>query len=83
MADLGATRAIRHHGEVTTTRVALDRLIRRIAMSKNIPRPRIVLCNVSHIHHWEAGAKVNHGVGCLSRSAPAASHSSMLLPSGS
>jgi hypothetical protein len=37
IADPGATGEIRHHGEVATTQAALDRLIRRIAKSKNIP----------------------------------------------
>jgi len=44
IADPGATGEIRHHGEVATTQVALDRLIRRIAKSKNIPLSRISVC---------------------------------------
>jgi transposase len=44
IADPGAKGEIRLHGEVATTQVALDRVIRRIAKSKNIPVSRISVC---------------------------------------
>ena len=44
IADPGAKGEIRLHGEVATTQVALDRVIRRIAKNKNIPVSRISVC---------------------------------------
>ena len=44
VADPGSTGEIRHHGEVATTQVALDRLIRRIAKARAIPLARIAVC---------------------------------------
>lgn len=44
VADPGSTGEIRHHGEVATTQVALDRLIRRIAKARAIPLSRIAVC---------------------------------------
>lgn len=44
VADPGANGEIRHHGEVATTQVALDRLIRKIAKARDIPVSRIAVC---------------------------------------
>jgi transposase len=44
IADPGAKGEIRLHGEVATTQVALDRMIRRIAKIPSIPLPRISVC---------------------------------------
>jgi transposase len=44
IADPGPKGEIRLHGEVATTQVALDRLIRRIAKNRNIPLSRISVC---------------------------------------
>lgn len=43
-ADPGAEGEIRLHSEVATTQVALDRLIRRIAKTRQIPVSRISVC---------------------------------------
>jgi len=44
IADPGAKGEIRHHGEVSTTQIALDRLIRGIAKNREIPLSRISVC---------------------------------------
>jgi transposase len=44
VADPGPDGEIRPHGEVATTQVALDRLIRRIAKNHNVPLSRIAVC---------------------------------------
>lgn len=44
LADPGAKGEIRHFGEVATSQVALDRLIRRIAKTKHIPLNAISVC---------------------------------------
>lgn len=44
IADPGANGQIRHHGEVATTHVALERFIRRIAKARSIPLSRISVC---------------------------------------
>jgi transposase len=44
IADPGPQGEIRLHGEVATTQVALDRLIRRIAKVRGIPLSRISVC---------------------------------------
>ena len=44
IADPGANGEIRHHGEVATTQIALDRLIRRIARTREVPLSRISVC---------------------------------------
>ena len=44
IADPGANGEIRHHGEVSTTQIALDRLIRRIARTREIPLSAISVC---------------------------------------
>jgi transposase len=44
IADPGANGEIRHHGEVATTQIALDRFIRRIAKTREIPLSRISVC---------------------------------------
>ena len=44
IADPGAKGEVRLHGEVATTQVALDRAIRRIAKTKDIPLSRISVC---------------------------------------
>lgn len=44
IADPGAKGEVRLHGEVATTQVALDRVIRRIAKTKDIPLSRISVC---------------------------------------
>jgi hypothetical protein len=41
VADPGPGGEIRSHGEVATTQVALERLIRRIARNRNVPLSRI------------------------------------------
>jgi transposase len=43
-ADPGSKGEVRLHGEVATTQVALDRLIRRIAKARAIPVSRISVC---------------------------------------
>jgi transposase len=44
VADPGSKGEVRLHGEVATTQVALDRLIRRIAKARAIPLSRISVC---------------------------------------
>ncbi len=44
LADPGAKGEIRLHGEVATTQIALDRVIRRIAKSKKISLEEIAVC---------------------------------------
>jgi len=44
IADPGSKGEIRLYGEVSTTQVALDRLIRRIARARQIPLSRISVC---------------------------------------
>ncbi len=43
-ADPGSDGEVRLHGEVATTQVALDRLIRRIAKARGIPVSRLSVC---------------------------------------
>ena len=44
VADPGAKGEIRHHGEIATTQVAIDRMIRKIAKARDIPVSRIAVC---------------------------------------
>jgi transposase len=44
VADSGAKGEIRSHGEVATTQIALDRLIRRIAKARQVSVSRIAVC---------------------------------------
>jgi transposase len=44
VADPDPKGEVRSHGEVATTQVALDRLIRRIAKNRDIPLSRIAVC---------------------------------------
>ena len=44
IADPGSKGEVRLHGEVATTQVALDRVIRRIAKARQIPVSRISVC---------------------------------------
>jgi len=44
IADPGTNGEVRSHGEVATTQVALERLIRRIAKARKVPVSRISVC---------------------------------------
>jgi transposase len=44
IADPGPQGEVRLYGEVATTQVALDRLIRRIAKARGVPLSRISVC---------------------------------------
>lgn len=65
VADPGSTGEIRHHGEVATTQVALERLIRKIAKARDIPVSRIAVCyEAGGCGMWIARLFQKMGVPC-------------------
>jgi transposase len=65
IADPGPQGEIRLHGEVATTQIALDRMIRRIAKTRGIPLSRISVCyEAGGCGMWIARMLVKMKVSC-------------------
>lgn len=65
IAEAGANGEVRHHGECATTRVALERLVKRIAKAHKVPTSRLAVCyEAGGCGMWIARMFYNMDVPC-------------------